>query len=477
MSYCKVLSVIGINLCTFTALASDEPRQVEIDALKSTHSQFEGMILDGESAHKASSKWMDSISLEPSESKHPGTRVFTKEDAEFFSSRKKTQELIDSQSHNTKKEDVNLWINSANDWNAQTDKIATTSRNKVQQRIEMLYPEQKNKSEVISGNSGQGLLADGEHLYIFISSSMRENEIKDIMAAAQVAGATVVVRGMLPNSRNLMDMSKFLMRLAKEANLEQPPRTITDPRLFAAFGINSAPSFAYMNDKTGRELVGEGMASPEWIVDTGRQSSKYERIAALSSTVDIVEQDIIEFFQQEYAKINWKKQKEQAVSNFFKRQTFPTFPIAQEDADYELDPRIVFTKDVFSKDGTLMAKKGDVVNPLSGFEGHKRSLFIIDPRDERQKSLIKQVFWDEGVGMPTLVVSHLDPDLKFKGISGLENEFKTKVYMLRKEYIDRFNITKLPMRVDIVGGAGIWIHEYGIETVQKAHELTLEGNL
>lgn len=470
MSYSKALCLIGLNVYSCTIFASDQPSQVEIEALKSTHSQFEGMILDDESAYKASRKWIDSISVEPSESKYPGTVVFTKEDAEFFSSRKKTQELIDSQAHNTKQEDVNLWINNANDWNAQTDEIASSSRKKVQQRIEMLYPEQKDKSEVISGNSGQGLLVDGEHLYLFISSSMRETEIKDIMTAAQLAGGTIVVRGMLPNSRNMMDMSKFLMRLAKEAKLSRPPRTITDPRLFAAFGIEGAPSFVYLNDKTGRELVGEGMASPEWIIETGRKSDEYERVPALSSTVDIVEQDIIEFFEQEYAKINWKKQKEQAVANFFKKQTFPTFPIAEEDADYELDPRIIFTKDVVSKDGTLMAKKGDVVNPLAGFEGHNRSLFIIDPRDERQKSLTKQVFWDEGVGNPTLVVSHLDPELKFKGISLLENEFRTKVYMLRNEYIDRFNITKLPIRVDIVGGAGIWIHEYGIETVQQAHD-------
>ena len=36
-------------------------------------------------------------------------------------------------------------------------------------------------------------------------------------------------------------------------------------------------------------------------------------------------------------------------------------------------------------------------------------------------------------------------------------------------YVDRFKITALPIRIDKVGGKGIWIKEYGVGTLNKIH--------
>lgn len=469
-----VVSLLCLGFA-YGAFASDEPTQAEIEALKSTHKQFEGLMLDGQSAYEASKHYLDGIAKEPTETplskKYPGSVIFTKEDAKIFREQDKVvKELVN------KEEQRPEWTRDVSEYDALVQSIANSGRTKVEKRIAALYPDAKDKDvELVRGNSGKSsLLKDNEDLYYFITSGMDEQNIIDILVQAKRVGATVVIRGMLPNTKSLIDTSKWFMELFNKAEITVPPRVITDPRLFNAYNIKMAPAMVYMRGDV--EVVALGSASPEWIVEIGREESGYKDLGNISQTVEIVEEDIIELLQRKYAEIDWKEQRKIAVKNYFAKLTFPTMPVPQEDSDYELDPRIVFTKDVYA--GTkLMARKGDVVNPLLGFEGVKHSLFIIDPRDERQKSLVKDRLWKDNKGNPIVIVSHLDAKKQFDGISELQQELDSRIYMMQPAYIDRFKITNLPIRVDIIGGKGIWIHEYGVETLEQIHEkLTGETN-
>ncbi len=450
------------------AIASDEPTQVEIEALKSTHKQFEGLMIDGQSAYDASKHYLEGISKEPTETplneKYPGSVVFTKEDAKMFREQDKVvKELVKKEEHQPE------WTRDVSEYDALVQSIANSGRSKVEKRIAALYPDSKDKDlELVRGNSGKSdLLKDNEDLYYFITSGMDEQNIIDVLVQAKRVGATVVIRGMIPNTQSIIDTSKWFMTLFQKANMKVPPKIITDPRLFNAYNIKMAPAMVYIRGDV--EVVAQGSASPEWIVEKGREESGYKDLGRISQTVEIVEEDILELLQRKYAEIDWKKQREIAVKNYFAKLTFPSLPVPKEDSDYELDPRIVFTKDVYA--GTkLMARKGDVVNPLLGFDGVKHSLFIIDPRDDRQKSLIKDRLWKDNKGNPIVIVSHLDAEKQFEGISELQQELDSRIYMMQPAYIDRFKITSLPIRVDIIGGKGIWIHEYGVETLDQIHE-------
>ncbi|WP_337233189.1 hypothetical protein, partial [Vibrio cholerae] len=77
---------------------------VEIEALKSTHKQFEGLMIDGQSAYDASKHYLEGISKEPTETplneKYPGSVVFTKEDAKMFREQDKVvKELVKKEEH------------------------------------------------------------------------------------------------------------------------------------------------------------------------------------------------------------------------------------------------------------------------------------------------------------------------------------------------------------------------------------------
>lgn len=468
MSYFKLGAITLLMLSTGTMAngTNQVPTQTEIEALRSTHSQFEGLELDGESAYSKSKEYLDSISTDPTNVKFPGSVVFTKDDAKLFSeSFKKAQEL------GLAEKDKPEWIqpNANSKWIEESQQISSEANSLVENRIRKAYPDTKGENiQVVRGNDDQnGYLNQNEDLYFFISSSMKSNEISDVLISAKRTGATVVLRGMIPNTTVLTDTSRYLLKILKDAKLQNsPPKVIIDPRLFNIYSIDSAPSMVYTRDDVIQ--IASGFASPDWFVEEGRTLTEAKNLPSLSSTEIIVEEDLVELLKRKYAEIDVKEQRKKAIASYFSRQTFKPFPIPEEDKDFEIDPRIIFTKDVYAGD-KLMAKKGDIVNPLAGFEGHNRSLFIIDPRDPRQKSLIKDRLHTDSIANPTIVVSHLDADKQFDGVGELQQEFKHRIYMLQPSYVDRFKITALPIRIDIVGGKGIWIKEYGVETLNKIH--------
>ena len=468
MFYFNLITAV-ITLVSTSVYADNQiPTQTEIEALQSTHSQFEGLQLDGVSAYEASKHYLDGLSIPSTESKYPATVTFSKEDAKLFREGYKKSKQLGLEQEDDKPD----WIRDVEvkSWDKVVTKIGVDGESAVKNRIQKAYPNTKGQDlEVVRGNDGSStLLNTDEDLYYFITSGMKDVEIVDILLSSKKSGATVVMRGMIPGTTAVTDTSRYLLKLITKANLtSSPPKIIIDPRLFNVFSISKAPAMAYV--KGSIEVTAHGASSPEWFLETARKETQFKELGEIAATTEIIEEDLLALLERKHKEIDWKKQRKQAVSNYFARQTFKIFPVSSEDRNYELDPRIIFTKDVFSG-GKLMAKKGDVVNPLAGFEGVNRSLFIIDPRDPRQRSLVKDRLYKDAVGETAIIVSHLDPKREFDGISDLQNEFEHKIYMLQKSYIERFHITTLPIRVDIIGGKGIWIKEYGLETLDSIHE-------
>ncbi|AZL83436.1 hypothetical protein EIJ81_00790 (plasmid) [Aliivibrio salmonicida] len=470
----KIVDFIAIPLvlACFNSVANNvEPTNSEINALKGTHSQFQNIELNGDSSYHKSKGYLDSLSLAP-DVKYPSSVYFSREDAKMFNEQNKIiKELSQA--------DAPKWINgNMESWETVATDIAEQSKSGVKRRIDMLYPDAKRlgkETQVVPGNNGKGLLKPDESLYYFISTSLPETSIKQILVSTQRSGGTAVIRGMLPNSETISDTMRYLAKLIKEAKLNPHPRIILDPRLFNAYSIDSAPAMVYSRGDV--DVIAKGASTPEWIIDKGREASEYTDLGVISDVYDIVEKDLFLLIQEKIAKTDWEAKKKNTIHNFFKKQTFPTLSIAEKDSDYQLDPRIVFTKNIYSGSGQLLARKGDLVNPLNNFEGHNLSIYFIDPRDPRQKSLIKENLWKDAVGRPILIVNHLDADKGFKGIGELQKEVDHKIYMMGSQYIERFQLTHIPARVDIIGGKGMWMHEYGVDTVENAHQSQLnKGN-
>ncbi|MBJ6934440.1 hypothetical protein JG626_18875, partial [Vibrio cholerae] len=89
---------------------------------------------------------------------------------------------------------------------------------------------------------------------------------------------------------------------------------------------------------------------------------------------------------------------------------------------YKIDPRVQFHKDVTAKDGTLLATKGQVVNPIDHFPGMSLTLYIFDGLSEQQRALVHEEI-KNGYGKIGLMTSRIDKEEGFKFISDLSKEY------------------------------------------------------
>ncbi|HFG1873977.1 TrbC family F-type conjugative pilus assembly protein [Vibrio cholerae] len=307
-------------------------------------------------------------------------------------------------------------------------------------------------------------LKDGEELYYFVSFSQPVSELKDILKTASEVDARVVLRGMRPEDKMVNQTAAAMYGIAKE--FRPTPKVSIDPRLHTVFGITQAPAMVYRNSKDNHIVTVNGVASLDWFLEKSRDSKKTENLGVVSSTYDIIERDVIEEIQERVAAVDWDAKRRKAMNRYI--QNLPDFliPTAQEDAMYKIDPRVQFHKDVTAKDGTLLATKGQVVNPIDHFPGMSLTLYIFDGLSEQQRALVHEEI-KNGYGKIGLMTSRIDKEEGFKFISDLSKEYKQQVYMLQERMINRFQIRKLPVQI-YLGNGEIVVREYGVKAQEDA---------
>lgn len=307
-------------------------------------------------------------------------------------------------------------------------------------------------------------LKENEELYYFVSFSQPVSELKDILKVASEVDARVILRGMRPEDRMVNQTAAAMYGIAKE--FSPTPKVSIDPRLHKVFGINQVPAMVYRNSKSNHTVSVNGVASLDWFLEKARDSKKTENLGAVSTTYDIIERDVIEEIQERVAAVDWDAKRRKAMNRYI--QNLPDFliPTAQEDAIYKIDPRVQFHKDVKAKDGTLLATKGQVVNPIDHFPGMSLTLYIFDGLSEQQRALVHEEI-KNGHGKIGLMTSRIDKEEGFKFISDLSKEYKQQVYMLQERMINRFQIRKLPVQI-YLGNGEIIVREYGVRAQEDA---------
>lgn len=303
----------------------------------------------------------------------------------------------------------------------------------------------------------------GEELYYFISFSQPEFEIKEILKAASKVDARVILRGMRPEDKMVNYTAMAIAKLAK--GITPLPKVSMDPRLHKTFNINSAPSMVYR--KGNHVVTAEGVASVNWFLEKARGSDQENLyLGKISDTREITEKDVIEEIQSRAAAVDWDAKRRKAMNNYISKLPNFNIPTAQKDSKYKIDPRVQFNKDVEAKDGSLLASKGQVVNPLDHFPGQGMTLYIFDGTSAPQKALVKKEM-KTADGEIWLMTSRIDKEEGFQFIAELNKEYQRQVFVLQQRIIERFQIRNLPAEV-YLGNGEIVIREFGIKTQEDA---------
>lgn len=305
-------------------------------------------------------------------------------------------------------------------------------------------------------------LEKGEELYYFVSFAQPESEIKEILAAASLVDARVILRGMRPGDLMVNQTAAAMYGLGKD--IKPTPKVAIDSRLHKIFNISQAPAMVY---RKGSQVVSvRGVASVKWFLEKAREAKETTSLGTVSTSYEIVERDVVEEIQSRAAAVDWDAKRRKAMNRYISQLPEFKLPTAVKDATYRIDPRVLFHKDVTAKDGTLLASKGQVVNPIDHFPGQSLTLFVFDGLSEPQRALVKREI-NNAQGKVGLMISRIDKEKGFQFISELSKEYRQQVYMLQQRMINRFQLRKLPAQI-YIGNGQIIVKEYGIGTQEDA---------
>lgn len=306
-------------------------------------------------------------------------------------------------------------------------------------------------------------LQDGEQLYYFVSSSQPKSELVDIMQTSAMVDARIVLKGMRPQDTMVNQTARAFIQLGK--HIRPLPKVSIDPRLYTVFNIEQAPSMVYR--KGNKYVFLSGVTGVDWFLEQARQAGEGKTdLGNYSTTYDVVERDMIAEMKARTAAIDWESKKKKVVENFVKRLPVFTFPVAQEDHQYQIDPRIRVKNDILAKDGTLIAKGGTVINPTESDYGLKTSLFVFNAKSDLQRALVKKKLAQTD-GLINLLITEIDKERGLDFIGDLERELNYPVFMLQERMIHRFQLRHVPSLVE-VGDGKIIVSEYGMPKQREA---------
>ncbi|MEM8759036.1 MAG: TrbC family F-type conjugative pilus assembly protein [Pseudomonadota bacterium] len=253
----------------------------------------------------------------------------------------------------------------------------------------------------------------------------------------------IVLRGLAPGE-TIGDLARAWLESAGGLP------AVIDPRPFRDHGVEAVP--AVLDSWTGR-LV-HGTADPDYAATR----ADGDRVGP---TVAILERDIAELAVARLASIDWQARAREAVARFWDRAPLQPMTPAREDRTRVLDTRIRLGRDFALPDGTVLARAGDVIDPM-GVQPLTLTLIVFDARSETEIALVEREL--AYAARPVLMISDLDRDKGWAVLARLEQRFGRPVYLLTPELRHRF---RLRHTVSVVTG-----RDGGVEVRELAARLT-----
>ncbi|KAA8675667.1 TrbC family F-type conjugative pilus assembly protein [Vibrio gigantis] len=343
--------------------------------------------------------------------------------------------------------------------------------------------------------------------WIFVSSSMPDHQMKEVLELAAEWGGRVVFNGLRPGDVGVPDMIKGLWQLkVKLANAQDDIRThaenpdklkrinkaavYMDPMAFERFNIEQVPTMVYerkLSDNT--KLVGKvkGLISASYLqneTESAAANPDYDGsevfLGEMGSIFPIAEKSFIEESKNRMRAVDWETEQKQAIARHWHNRSFHTLPPAAKDREFDFDPTVIATADVKAVNGLILAKKGELINPLKPLKNHDivpahLTMFIFDATDEQEVEFVKYMSLNESRGKVKLISTRIDKDRGFDHISELNKKFTYDVTILTKEVIDRFDLEVTPTRLISTDKGMFQINEYSAQTVTQVNLQVADG--
>lgn len=334
-------------------------------------------------------------------------------------------------------------------------------------------------------------------MWIFVSSSMPDHQMRAVLKVASLWGARVVYRGLRPQDHNLNDMMtgiwKLKTKLAEtqddmKMHLDNPEimdeinkaSIYIDPMAFDRFGVDKVPMMVYERMRPdGTKQLGKvhGLINGDFL------QNEVEKLASMpdhdggdvylgemGSTFEVVERSLIEEVKARLERLDMDRMKEEALNRYWVKRKFHTLPPTTQDREYIFDPSIEVTDDVVATNGVVLAKKGDVINPLKPYKDYDivpahMTMYVFDATDENEVEFVKSMSVKESRGLLHLIATKIDRRKGFDHLTELNKKFTIPVTLLTEEILNRFDVEVTPTRLISTDEGMFKINEYSRQSV------------
>jgi conjugal transfer pilus assembly protein TraW len=292
-------------------------------------------------------------------------------------------------------------------------------------------------------------------IIVFASRSLGKQGLESLLDSVSGKQDVLVAFRGIPENANLGDALLELQQLAAER--DPVPNIVLNPVLFQEYGVTAVPTIIVREDQ--KPLPGElpkelarvsGLSDPTWLLrqmeagDTGD-------FGARGPVADISEPDLIELMQKRFANINWEEKKKRAVNNFWEKQRFRELPEARKARVRMIDPSVYITSDITAPDGTVIARKGEVIDPLNDPKRRvpfTQAVVVFDPLDEDQVQRVKadlpRINRIPGVSRVTYIATRMNREEGWDSYKKITDIFDAPVFLLTPDVAQRFELEYVP---------------------------------
>jgi len=302
-----------------------------------------------------------------------------------------------------------------------------------------------------------------EHkILVFASLSLGEEGLKTVFESASGQKDVVVVFRGIPEGMNLGEGIMEVQNIAK--HFSPIPNVIINPTLFQKHNVTTVPVIVALDaeqaalasmptDKIDELARVSGLSDSNWIKREIQEGEKGD-FGVKGPMVEILEPDMTEEAKRRVANIDWEEKKRLAQARFWTKQTFNTLPRAPRERIRQLDPSIYISEDITAPDGTIIAAKGDVINPLD-IRPFTQAVVVYDPLDKKQVELVKAevpaLLQQPGVNRITYIGTQFDKEDGWKSYKDVTDVFNQPVYLLTPDIRSRFELEYTPSIITAAG--------------------------
>lgn len=277
----------------------------------------------------------------------------------------------------------------------------------------------------------------GGPVWIFVSRSLGEQALREILEVSARTGAAVVFRG-IPKGTKLPQGFHDLYAMARD--MEPKPNVMLDPVLWRKWKIDVAPTLAVGRRGAAAPVaLVRGLTNPDWIRRRVAGGARGD-LGRHGPTAEPSEPDLIEVIKAKVLAYDWRAAKERAVKRYWRRVPMIELPAATEPRTRTISLAVRVQEDITDANGQVIVREGEIIDPMEQRPFTLRLLVFDATRPE-------QVAWAAKTyagARDVLIATRMDREEGWKGLRRVQEKVGGPVYLLTADVRSRFRIERVP---------------------------------